>query len=383
MPGFSALGISLGWLGLVAASASAAEAPLPAVGVTPVLVRDVSPGTEFVGRVEAQNSVDVRARVEGFVQERPFQEGQLIQQGQVLFIIETTAYEAALAVTKATLASAQATLQEAEQRFQRNQELRRTNAIAQATLDEAVAARDVAQANVKSAEASVRQAQLNLDYTTIRAPISGRVGRAAFSVGSLVGPTSEPLARVVQVDPIRVVFSVSDRTILELRTQAGDLSEDELSKRFVPTVRFPTGVAYEPTGEIEFFGNEFDPQTGTIPIWARFANSRAMLVPGQFVTVSVQRAEPMRRPVVPIGAVEQDRDGRFVLVLEHGDRVGIRRIRVGAQIGQYWTVEEGLGGGESLIVQGLQNVRPGTVVRPIVSENAADNDAPVAGAGGP
>jgi membrane fusion protein (multidrug efflux system) len=342
MPGFPALGISLGWLGLVAAAASAADAPLPAVGVTHVVVKDVSPGTEFVGRVEAENSVDVRARVEGFVLERPFQEGQLIQQGQILFITETTAYEATLAVTKATLAGAQATLQEAEQRFQRNQELRRTNAIAQATLDEAVAARDVAQANVKSAEASLRQAQLNLDYTTIRAPISGRVGRAAFSVGSLVGPTSEPLARIVQVDPIRVVFSVSDRTILELRAQAGDLSEDEFSKRFVPTIRFPTGIAYERTGEIEFFGNEFDPQTGTIPIWARFANPRAMLVPGQFVTVSVQRAEPMRRPVVPIGAVEQDKDGRFVLVLEDGDRVGIRRIRVGPQIGQYWTVEEGL-----------------------------------------
>lgn len=345
-----------------------AQAPLPAVGVMPVPIQDVSSSSEFVGRVEAVNAVDIRARVEGFIEARPFAEGQEVREWQDLFILEDGAYEARLAVARASLAGAQAALRDAEGRLQRNQELRRTQAVSQAALEEIQAARDTAQANVTAAEASVRQADLNLSYTTIRAPIAGRIGTAAFAVGSFVGPSSGALARVVQVDPIRVVFSVSDRTILDFRGGAGDASKEELARRFVPTLRLSNGREYPDNGEIEFAGNEIDPATGTLPVRARFPNPDALLVPGQFVTVVVRPSDPRLRPVVPIGAVQLDREGRFVLILEDSDKVAVRRIRTGTQIGQNWTVEEGLQGGETLIVQGFQNARPGGAVRVVPAQ---------------
>lgn len=347
-----------------------AQAPLPAVGVVPVAIEEVSPSSEFVGRVEAVNAVDIRARVEGFIEARPFAEGQEVREWQDLFIIEDGAYEATLAAARASLAGAQAALRDAEGRLQRNQELRRTQAVSQAALEEIQAARDTAQANVMAAEASVRRADLNLSYTTIRAPIAGRIGTAAFAVGSFVGPSSGALARVVQVDPIRVVFSVSDRAILDFRGAAGDAGKEELARGFVPTLRLSNGREYPARGEIEFAGNEFDPATGTLPVRARFPNPDALLVPGQFVTVTIRPSTSQRRPVVPVGAVQLDREGRFVLVLDGESKVAMRRIRTGTQIGQNWTVEEGLEGGEKLIVQGFQNARPGAAVRVVPAQGA-------------
>jgi membrane fusion protein (multidrug efflux system) len=348
-----------------------AQAPLPAVGVAQVRVQDVSPSSEFVGRVEAVNAIDIRARIEGFIQSRPFDEGQTIEAGQELFVIEKAAYEASLASAQASLAGAQATLRDAEARLRRNQELRRTLTVPQATLEESQAARDAARANVMAAEADVQKAELTLSYTSIRTPIAGRIGLAGFAVGSFIGPSSGTLARVVQIDPIRVVFSVNDRVVLDLRAAAGGMSNEELSGKFIPTLRLSNGTEYPAKGEIEFIGNELDARTGTLPIRARFANPDSVLIPGQFVTVVVRLADPQRRPVVPIGAVQLDRDGRFVLILDRDDKVALRRIRTGSQMGQNWTVEEGLSGGESLIVQGQQNARPGAAVRVVSAQNDA------------
>jgi len=370
-------------LGLVAALAAFraseawAQGPAPAVVVDTVRLQDVAPSTEFVGRVESYNAVDIRARIEGFVQARPFEEGRLVAQGQDLFVIEQAPYEAALSSARASLAGAEATLRDAEGRFQRNQELRRTQAASQAALEEAQANRDTAQAAVGVAAAAVRQAELNLDYTTIKAPFAGRIGVAAFSVGSFVGPSSGSLARIVQVDPIRVVFSVSDRTILDLRAGAGHVSKDELAREYLPRLRLSNGSEYPSKGEIEFVGNEIEVRTGTLPVRARFANPDAVLIPGQFVTVVVRRSEPQRRPVVPVGAVQLDREGRFVLIVDQANKVALRRIRTGNQISQYWIVEDGLSGGETLIVQGGQNVRPGGIVRVLSADGAA---APESGA---
>lgn len=356
---------------LLCCTEAIAQTPIPVVGVMPVAVEDVAPGADFVGRVEALNTVDIRARVEGFIEARPFEEGQIVREGQELFRIERPNYEAALATARAGLASAQATLRNAERALERNQVLRRTQAVSQAALEETETARDIAEANVMSAEASVRQAELNLGYALIKAPFSGRIGRAAFAVGSLVTPSSDPLARIVQMDPIRVAFSVSDRTLLELRAKSGGLSKEEIAKEFVPRLRLSSGVDFSAAGQIEFFGNEIDPQTGTIPVHARFPNPEAVLIPGQFVTIVVRPAQPQRRPVVPVGAVQLDRDGRFVLVLDKDNKVALRRITVGTQIGQNWVVEGGLEGGENLIVQGVQNARPGATVRTVQSESGS------------
>lgn len=351
-------------------SAVFAQAPLPAVSVAPVEVKDVSPASEFVGRVEAVNAVDIRARVEGFIEARPFKEGQAVHEGDDLFVLEKAPYEAALAAARANLRGAQATLEDAERRVQRNQDLRRSQTVSQVTLEEAQTARDTAQASMLAAEANVRQAELNVGYTTIRTPIAGRIGAAAFSVGSLVGPSSGALARVVQIDPIRVVFSVNDRTILALRESVTDFDERKVAGSFVPTLRLSNGREYPLKGAIEFVGNEIDQATGTLPIRARFPNPDGVLVPGQFVTITVRPAHPQTRPVVPVGAVQLDREGRFVLLLDEGGKVAERRIKTGAQLGQNWIVEEGLKGGENVIVQGFQNARPGAAVRVVPAASA-------------
>ncbi|RDJ03812.1 efflux RND transporter periplasmic adaptor subunit [Rhizobium grahamii] len=333
----------------------------PTVGVIDVAVGDASPRHEFVGRVEAVNSLDVRSRIEGFLEKRLFNEGQLVKKDQELFQIDRRALEISLSEAKAGLASAEASLADAQRRVERNQSLS-TQTVPRAVLEESQAARDSAAANVMSAEARVAQADLNLSFTRITSPIEGRIGASEVSVGSFVSGSSVPLARVVEIDPIRVVFSISDRAILDLRSAAGGISKDELATRFQPTLRMSNGQEYDARGRIEFFGNEIDEATGTLPIRTLFANPESLLTPGQFVTVVVSEMEQKRRPMVPLGAVQQDREGKFVFLVNEDSTVALRRIKVSEQVSGNWIVEDGLKGGEKLIVDGLQNVAEGEAV---------------------
>ncbi|MCK0195305.1 efflux RND transporter periplasmic adaptor subunit [Ancylobacter sp. 6x-1] len=359
-------------------AAPAAQADAPQLGVSRVKMRDVAPETDFVGRVEAINAVDILSRVEGVLQTRHFREGDIVSKRQELFTIEKDAYEIALTEAQASLLSAQAARLDAERQLQRNQSLVGRQTISTAALEQSETALDGARANVKSAEARVRQAELNLSYTTISSPLDGRIGMSAFSEGSLVTPSSGTLARVVQTDPIRVVFSVSDRTILDLQVKAGGLSREELAQRFTTSLRLSNGQIYQQRGTIEFFNNEIDPQTGTLAIRVLIANPRSLLVPGQFVTVVVREEKPKLRALVPFGAVQQDREGKFVFVVDDSDMVAMRRIRVSGQRDGHWIVEEGLNEGERLIVEGLQNAEPGAAVSATEAADplAADMDAP-------
>nr|WP_244441736.1 efflux RND transporter periplasmic adaptor subunit [Rhizobium grahamii] len=333
----------------------------PTVGVIDVAVGDASPRHEFVGRVEAVNSLDVRSRIEGFLEKRLFNEGQLVKKDQELFQIDRRALEISLSEAKAGLASAEASLADAQRRVERNQSLS-SQTVPRAVLEESQAARDSAAANVMSAEARVAQADLNLSFTRITSPIEGRIGASEVSVGSFVSGSSVPLARVVEIDPIRVVFSISDRAILDLRSAAGGISKDELATRFQPTLRMSNGQEYDARGRIEFFGNEIDEATGTLPIRTLFANPESLLTPGQFVTVVVSEMEQKLRPMVPLGAVQQDREGKFVFLVNEDTTVALRRIKVSEQVSGNWIVEDGLKGGEKLIVDGLQNVAEGEAV---------------------
>lgn len=340
----------------------AAEAG-PSVGVLTVPVQDVSPKHEFVGRVEAVNAVDIRSRIEGFVEQRLFNEGQLIRKDQDLFLIDKRSLEIALSDARAALASAQATLADAQRRVARNQSLS-NQTVSRATLEESQTALETGQANLLSAQARVSQAELNLSYARIVSPIDGRIGAAELSVGSFVSGSSTALARVVEMDPIRVVFSVSDRSILELRATRGNIGKEALASSYKPSLRLSNGQSYAEPGRIEFFGNEIDPATGTLPVRALFPNPDALLIPGQFVTVVISEREKTLRPVVPLGAVQQDRDGKYVLLVNAQNAVELRRIRITRQIGGSWAVDDGLKGGEKLIVDGLQNVSEGLVVEP-------------------
>ncbi len=348
---------------LMSAPENAAAQAEPSVGVFSIPVQDVSPKHEFVGRVEAVNAVDIRSRIEGFLDERLFDEGQLVKKDQDLFLIDKRSLQISLADAKAALASAQASLDDAQRRVARNQSLT-GQTVSRATLEESQAALETGQASLLSAQARVAQAELNLSYARITSPIDGRIGAAELSVGSFVSGSSMALARVVEMDPIRVVFSVSDRSILELRAAAGDIGKEELARRYQPSLRLSNDQAYREPGKIEFFGNEIDPATGTLAVRTLFSNPDGLLIPGQFVTVVISGTEKTLRPVVPLGSVQQDREGKFVLLVNEQNAVELRRIKTSRQINGNWVVDDGLKGGEKLVVEGLQNISEGAAVSP-------------------
>lgn len=339
------------------------QMPPPAVVIEKVEVLDASNPAEFIGRVEAIESVDIRARVQGFVRSVNFQAGQTIKAGDLLFEIEPAQYQASAASAQAQLDRAGASRKEAENRLARTRELIKRDAAAQATLDEAQAAFDIATADVKVAEAALRNAELNLSYTSINAPIAGQIGRAAYTQGNLVGPESNVLARIVQLDPIRVVFSVTEGLVVTLRQQGTNGGKFDVESLTL-ALRLPNGTDYPHPGRIEYADSEVNPKTGTVAVRLVFPNPDRILIPNQSVTVVIRDKQVLQLPVVPQSAVLQDRQGRFVYVLGGDNKVAQQRIETGARVANGWAVTKGLKGGEQVVVQGIQRLADGMTVQP-------------------
>lgn len=349
-----------------------AGGPPPTVMTEVVRQRDVTPTTEFIGRVQAIRDFEARARVEGVIERVAFQEGQNVTAGTLLYVIEQAPYQAALDSAKADLSRAQAQQREAERAFQRAQELRSRGNISQADVDQAQANRETSEADVQQAQAKLRQAELNFSYTRISAPSDGRIGATAVTEGDLVNPSTGPLATVVQLDPIRVVFSVSDRDLLQTQRAMPDRSPAERADAFVPALRLADGSEYPDKGKVSFVSNRIDPQTGTIPVYADFANPTSLLLPGQYVTVLIRPAQTERQPVVPVAAIQQDQQGSYVMVVDQQNRAQRRPIEPGTQIEQQIAVSKGLSEGETIIVGGVQKVRPGMTVQPTPNTQTAE-----------
>lgn len=347
------------------------KAPPPAaVTVAPVTKSEINPVFEFIGQTEAVDTVEIRARVEGFLVKRAFEEGDDVDEGALLFSIEKAPYEAALAAADAEVAQAQATLARAQKDLERSRILFSRGNVSAKTRDEDLAAEREATAQVAAAQAQQRTAQLNLGYTDIYAPFAGRIGRAAYSVGNLVGPSSDVLARLVKLDPIYAVFNVSEQLYLDYQSKAAK-SEAETGEPVpqpVPRLRLANGAEYAHAGRIEFVDNRVDPTTGTIAVRAVFPNPEKLLVPGLFVTVELKAREAKPALLIPQAAVQEDQAGRFVLVAKPDNTAEVRRIETGDRTGTAWQVTNGLGEGELVIYEGIQKVRPGapitTVVRP-------------------
>ncbi|MBU8542739.1 MULTISPECIES: efflux RND transporter periplasmic adaptor subunit [Roseomonadaceae] len=351
-------------IGLVFTLAATAQPtpPPPAVMVAEVTAEPVSRPAEFIGRMEAIRSLDIRSRVQGFVTEVPFEEGSAVRRGDTLFVLDPAQHEAELASVEAQLSRAQATAEEAQRSLGRSAELRRTNTVPQARVDEAQAVYDAARADVLAAEAAVRLARLTLSYTRIEAAIDGRIGRANFTTGALVGPDSGALARVVQLQPLRVVFSVTEGMIVDFRE--AQRREGAIAPDLALQLRLPNGSLYDLPGRFDFLDSEVASNTGTVAVRAIFDNPDEILLPGQFVTVIVAARATERRPLVPFSAVQRDREGPFVFILGENDTVARRRIETGARLPRGWSVSGGLEAGETVVVQGTQRLRDGLTVRP-------------------
>ncbi len=352
---------------------AAAPPPPPAsVIVAKVEQKKVSPTSNFVGQTEAIESVDLRARVEGYIKQRLFTEGGRVEKDQLLFVLEKAAYQAAVESAKAQVAQAQANLTKTMQDLARSQLLYKRGNVSQATLDDNIAANLGAKAEVRVKAAALKTAELNLSYTEIRAPIKGRIGRETYSVGNLVNAASDPLANVVSQDPIYVTFAISERIFTESQLKAMEQGRTAVSETdILPSLKFSNGTFYSYVGQLVFIDPKVDQLTGTVRIRSKFPNPDGALLPGQFVTVVLELSEPKDTLLVPQAAVQEDQSGRFVLVVGKDNKIEVRRISVGQRDGIYWAVESGLSEGEAVVYQGIQKARPGAVVAPVFKAPAS------------
>ena len=337
--------------------------PPPSVVVQAVQEKDVTPEFTYVGRVVAYDTVDVRARIQGVIEARNFTEGRIVEKGQLLFSIEHAPYTVVVDQRKAELASAQATLTNAKADFARKESLQGRNVVSEASVDEARAAKLTAEANVQKARAALRAAELDLSYTQIKSPIKGRISTAKYSVGNLVSNSSEPLARVVSVDPIYVTIGISEKQLIEARKRGIDLKNPPVA----PSLRLSDGSDYNQPGAFNYLSPEVNQSTDTITARAEFPNPEGILLPGQFVTVVVRPKQTVKSIVVPQVAVQRDSQGYFVLVIDRENKVEVRRIQAERQVETDWVVSNGLATGERVIIDGIQKVRPAMVVKPVKS----------------
>jgi RND family efflux transporter MFP subunit len=344
--------------------------PMPLVGVEPVIVMDINPPADYVGHVEAIQSVDLRARVEGFLEKVNFKEGDDVQSGDLLYVIEQAPYKARVDSDKAGVAQAEAELTRSIQHLKRLQSAL-PESIPAMDLDDAMASQLQAKAQVAGAQAALTRSMLDISYTMIYAPISGRIGQTAYTRGNLVGPSSDPLARIVQMDPIRVVFSISENDLAVIQQPSlKNLSvKDRQDSSLMIKLRLSDGTMFNGNGRIDFIDNQVDSTTGTIAVRAEFDNPEDRLIPGQYVNVLLTLAKPKMLPVVPQAAVQQDHEGTYVLTVDKDDQVVVRRVKTGPVIDNLWAVESGLTEGEMVIVEGVQKVQPGMTVKTKINDN--------------
>jgi membrane fusion protein, multidrug efflux system len=344
----------------------------PAVGIFEAIRRPITETDEFLGRIEAINRVSVVARVTGFLDQRLFVEGAEIKKGDLLYRLERGPFEADLASKQATVAQLQATLENAKLTTERARTLLGGPAGQQSTYDAAIANQRSLEAQVQSAQAQVQASQINLDYTEIRSPIDGTIGRTAITEGNVVGPTSGVLTMIVSQNPMYVTFPVPLRQGLELRARYAPQGGLEA---VLIRLRLPDGRMYGQSGKLDFVDNTVAQNTDTIIVRGEIANpvlhapSTAgitvhELTDGEFVTVLVEGVEPVEVVAIPRSAVLSDQQGNYVFTVGADNKTEQRRIQLGQSTPTIAAVISGLAVGEKVIVEGLQRVHSGQIVSP-------------------
>ena len=327
------------------------------VGTTPAEVRPISQATEFVGRVEAPERVEIRARVTGFLEQVLFKEGDLVHAGDVLYKIEPDSFQAAVQQAQGTLIQAQATLANTSVNRLRAQELLKTDTTSRMVFDQRVADEKSAQGAVVIADANLKTANVNLGYTEITAPITGQIGLTKVTKGNVVGPDSGPLTTIVSIDPMYVTFPVSQRVFLQLENEQRRQAENAFNVR----IRFSDGTTYDQLGKINFVNVTVDRATDTVTVRATVPNPKGVLIDGQLVQVAAEAQKPQERVLVPQTAIIVDQQGTYVFLVTDG-KADARRVKLGGEFGAFVIVDDGLKGGEQVVVQGMEGLRPGAAV---------------------
>lgn len=337
-------------------------AMMPLVAAQPVTVIDYQQGKQFVGRTEAMEDVAITAQVSGYLKSRSFQEGEQVEKGQLLFEIEPAAYEARLASAQASVSQAEATLKRANLDWQRGENLLPKGSISQSEYDRLTAEKLNAEAQLKAAKAQVKAAEVDLSYTRIVAPFSGRISDSKVSIGDLVSPNAGVLTTLVSLDPMQASFNVSERQRLELGIDSLD-GAGKGSNDVEVVLTLSNGEQYDQLGTVDYIGNRIDLNTGTIAMRASFNNAEQVLLPGQHVQVFLREKSPVERIVIPRRAVQSDLEGDFVMVLTDGNVAERRNVKLGPQTEQGIIIASGVNTDDTVLTKGLQRVRNGVTVR--------------------
>ena len=333
-------------------------------------LRDMNPPQEFMAHVEPIESTDLRAQIDGTIAEVAFKEGTMVKAGDLLFLIDPRVYEARVAQARAALAKAKASADNAERYYGRISKVDKRS-ITEAEIDQAYANMLEARAAIAQCEADLKSAEINLGYTKITAPISGRIGKSLLKKGDYVAPSMGSLARIVQTDPVRVVFSVPDKEYLNGVLIAAKTGEDT-SKSIHAQLRLADGSIYAQDGTLDFLGNEMDASTASLAVRYRFANPDQLLLANAYVTILLSEKEPKKTLTIPANAALTNATGDYVYVNDNG-RAARRIVKLGATQGGYMAILSGLNPGDEVICDGVVNISDGAklnIVNPATKSNA-------------
>lgn len=341
---------------------------LPVVAVEPVTTEDVNIYGDYVGRIRAQQFVEIRARVEGYLEKMLFVEGTYIRKGQTLFVIDPRVYRARVDKAKAQLNKARAQALKAKRDLDRIRPLFEQSAASQLELDNATAAYESAVADVAVGEADLTQAQMTLGYTSVQSPISGYISERNADIGTLVGPSGKSLlATVVKSDTVRVDFSMTALDYLRSKARNVNLGHRDSTRKWDPyiTVTLADGSEYPYRGLVDFADPQVDPQTGTFSVRAEMANPDHILLPGQFTKVRLLLDVREDAVVVPSKAIEIEKGGAYIYVVRPDSIVEKRFVETGSEWGNNIVVERGLVRGEDIVVEGYHKLQHGMKVEPV------------------
>ncbi|MFC5756668.1 efflux RND transporter periplasmic adaptor subunit [Rhizobium sp. GCM10022189] len=362
------LGCLAAFLPLIA-EAQQAPAPPPVTVAKPV-VRDVVDSDEFIGRFEPVDEVSVRSRVGGYLQEIDFTDGALVKKGDRLFVIDQRPFITALNQANAALEAAKSALVFADAQYKRAQSLASSGSQSAQTLDDRRREFDSAQANVRGAQAAADRAALDMEYTEITAPLSGRIDRRLISAGNLVQTDQTVLTTIVSLDPIDFYFDVDERRLLNFaetaRKLGKDLQQGGGGLDVVVTISDPNAKPFK--GKLDFAENRIDNESGTIRLRARFPNPDLVLQPGLFGRIQIEASNTYQAILVPDEAIGSDQNERVVYVVGADGTVSTKPVRPGPRLYGYRVIREGLDGTETIVVNGLIRARPGSKVTPQMSE---------------
>ncbi|MGL6051012.1 MAG: efflux RND transporter periplasmic adaptor subunit [Aeromonas salmonicida] len=352
------------------ASSAQVRPPVPVV-VAEARLTDVPLTTEMVGETAGYREIEVRSRVNGILLERTYVEGQPVTAGQELFLIDPAPYKVALEQAKGALAQEQARFNKARADRDRIIPLFKRQVVSRKDYDDTIANYEAAIASRQAAQATVKEAELNLSYTQVTAPIDGMASKSSQSEGSLISTNanSSLLTTITQYNPLYANFSYSEQDRLNFETSVRKgLIEAKDTTNWRTHIRLADGSVYPQAGKLNFSDNRVDPQTGTIRARAIFDNKEGVLLPGQFVRLTIDLGIRKNAIVVPARAIVQSQADRMVMVVDGDDKVVPRPVRLGPAIAEGVLIESGLDAGERYIVEGLMKARPGSIVKPVSAQ---------------